>query len=77
MSEAQVLGKQYDLGCERVRYAFNPSGNVDVDRIKMLTAQLINHCEELKAKDPRLCALAQTAYAEAAMWAVKLATTES
>jgi len=49
-----------------------------VDKIKRYTADLIDLCEEIKMKsDPnvserwRLCALAQTAYEEAAMWAVK------
>lgn len=57
-----------------MRVSFNASGSSEVDSIKRLTAQLINICEELKSKDPRLAALAQTAYEEAAMWAVKLAT---
>ncbi len=46
----------------------------DVDKLKRLTADLIDACEVLKKKDPRLAALAQTAYEEAAMWAVKAAT---
>jgi len=62
------------LGANRVRESFNPSGNVMVDKIKRYTADLIDLCEELKNKDPRLAALAQTAYEEAAMWAVKAAT---
>jgi len=62
------------LGANRVRESFNPSGNVMVDKIKRYTADLIDLCEELKDKDPRLAALAQTAYEEAAMWAVKAAT---
>ena len=40
------------------------------------TAELIDLCAESKDLDPRLAALAQTAYEEAAMWAVKLVTTE-
>jgi len=66
-------------GEEAVRYIFNPSGNEDVQHIKLITASLIDFCEELKNKDPhgrgRLVALAQTAYEEAVMWAVKAATT--
>ena len=65
-------------GQEAVRYKFNPSGNDDVQRIKQETASLIDFCEDLKNKDPhgrgRLVALAQTAYEEASMWAVKAAT---
>lgn len=70
MSEGLSLGEQ------RVRIDFNVSNNSDVDTIKRKTAELINHCELLKqlGKDPRLAALAQTAYEEAGMWAVKLAT---
>jgi len=55
---------------------FNPSAEGVVDQIKQQTARLIDLCEELKAKDPRLASLAQTAYEEAAMWAVKAATAE-
>ena len=64
------------LGSSRVRRNFNPGANALVERIKQLTADLIDLCEEHKAKDPRLAALAQTAYEEAAMWAVKLATAQ-
>jgi hypothetical protein len=62
------------IGEDRVRVKFNPSLKGEVDQIKQLTADLINRCEELKVKDPRLAALAQTTYEEAAMWAVKAAT---
>lgn len=62
------------IGEQRVRTAFNPSLEGVVDQIKQKTAELINMCEELKSKDPRLAALAQTDYEKAAMWAVKLAT---
>ena len=67
------------VGDIRVRRDFNifPSSNKDVELIKMGTAKLIDFCESLKKKDPRLAALAQTAYEEAAMWAVKAATTPS
>jgi hypothetical protein len=43
----------------RVRTTFNPSANETVDQIKQKSAELINLCEELKAKDPRLAAIAQ------------------
>jgi len=62
------------LGESRVRTTFNPSQQSDVDTIKQMSAQLIDICETLKSKDPRLAALAQTAFEEAAMWAVKAAT---
>lgn len=59
----------------RVREDFNPSKSDMVTKIKRYTADLIDICEDLKRSDPRLAALAQTAYEEAAMWAVKCATT--
>ena len=58
----------------RVRTEFNPGANSMVDQLKQMTAQLIDMCETLKAKDPRLASLAQTAFEEASMWAVKAAT---
>jgi len=63
------------IGALRVRESFNPSKDSMVDKIKRHTADLIDLCEELKPLDGRLAALAQTAYEEAAMWAVKAATT--
>lgn len=62
------------IGEQRVRTAFNPDQNSTVDKIKQKTAELINLCEELKAKDPRLASVAQTEYETAAMYAVKAAT---
>jgi hypothetical protein len=62
------------LGEDRVRTKFNPSTDSLVDQIKQKSAELIDLCEPLKAKDVRLASLAQTAYEEAAMWAVKAAT---
>jgi hypothetical protein len=62
------------IGEARVRVTFNPSGDSVVDRIKQETARLIDICEGLKPLDARLASLAQTAYEEAAMWAVKAAT---
>jgi len=71
------------IGAQRVRESFNPSENNLVDKIKRYTADLIDLCEDLKNSAPepvvkeqaRLACLAQTAYEEAAMWAVKAATT--
>lgn len=67
---------QGSIGAHRVRESFNPSKDDMVDKIKRYTADLIDLCEELKALEPRLASLAQTAYEEAAMWAVKAATTK-
>jgi hypothetical protein len=62
------------IGEDRVRTSFNPAKDTLVDQIKQRSAVLIDTCELLKERDPRLAALAQTAYEEAAMWAVKAAT---
>jgi hypothetical protein len=62
------------IGEDRVRTKFNPSDDKLVDKLKNKTAELIDLCENMKGTEPRLVALAQTAYEEAAMWAVKAAT---
>jgi hypothetical protein len=69
------------LGAQRVRMDFNPTKNNDVHVIKSMTGALINICSELDKKGGkesvekrRLIALANTAYEEAAMWAIKAAT---
>ena len=64
------------LGASRVRLDFNPSSNVDVAAIKRLTAALIDLCIKLdkgNGEQRRIIALANNAYEEAAMWAVKAA----
>ena len=63
-------------GEKRVRKSFNPNGNPDVEKVKALTAALIDlvHGHEAAKTEPRLADLAMTAYEEAAMWAVKLVT---
>jgi hypothetical protein len=62
------------IGEDRVRTKFNPSNDSVVEQIKQKSAELIDLCETLKAKDARLASLAQTHYEDAAMWAVKAAT---
>lgn len=62
------------IGEQRVRADFNVGSNDAVTVIEHETAKLIDLCETLKEKDPRLASLAQTAFEEAAMWAVKAAT---
>ena len=57
----------------RVGITFNPSGDADVDRIKELSSQLIDIIEQC-GKDERCTSLAQTAFEEGAMWAVKSIT---
>ena len=80
MSEAKQGGS---LGASRVRESFNPGGDDLVNKFKRYTADLIDICEDLRVQGAhqhapeqnRLVSLAQTAYEEAAMWAVKAATT--
>ena len=57
----------------RVGVSFNPSNNPTVDEIKASAAKLIDLTAE-HGKDDRCIALAQTAFEEAAMWAVKAVT---
>ena len=62
------------IGEQRVRVDFNVSNDDIVHQIKIKSAELIDLCETLKAKDGRLASLAQTEFETAAMWAVKAAT---
>lgn len=66
------------IGEDRVRVKFNPSANGTVDQIKQKTAELIDIVNTLdvspNGERVRCMRLAQTAYEEAAMWAVKAAT---
>ena len=84
MTDTKVSAPEsHSLGARRVRESFNPSKDNMVDKIKRYTADLIDLCEELKysrgmdaqQEQSRLVALAQTHYEDAAMWAVKAATT--
>lgn len=68
------------MGAYLVGLDFNPSGDATVGQIKILAAQLLNLCNELKisqGKIPeksRLASLAMTNIEQGAMWAVKAAT---
>jgi len=69
------------IGAQRVREDFNPSKDDLVTKLKRYTADLIDICnaENDKHDDPekgRLYSLAMTHYENAAMWAVKAATTQ-
>ena len=72
------LQTEQTVGERRVRTSFNVSNDEQirstVDIIKQKSAELINICESLKEKDPRLSSLAQTSFEEGCMWAVKAAT---
>jgi hypothetical protein len=73
--QTNFMGPSQTVGEARVRTTFNPSASGVVEDIKQKTAALIDVCEELKSLDGRLASLAQTSFEEAAMWAVKAATT--
>lgn len=70
-------------GEKMVRVEFNPSGEGVVYDIKRHAAEQIDFVESLRERflgnneAQRLISLAQTAYEEAAMWAVKAATTSN
>jgi hypothetical protein len=69
------------LGEQRVRVSFNPSGDSAVDRIKQLSADLIDLVNALpdhgEGETKRIKALAMTEYESACHWAVKLATVKT
>ena len=73
--EEQKL-KDCTIGEDRVRTKFNPAASDVVTLFKNQTATLIDQVYAIKELDPRLAALAMTAFEEACMWAVKLATTQ-
>lgn len=72
------------LGEKRLRVTFNPSKGELIQDIKQVTAELIDLLESQRLAEPkesplnperqRLISLAQTAYEEAGMWAVKAVT---
>jgi len=64
-------------GEKRVRVLFNVSeGDTHsiVSKIKIDFARLINECDKMKERDPRLAEEAMTRIEDAAHWMVKLAT---
>jgi len=74
MTDGTATKPPQTVGETRVRVSFNVSASDVVAQIKQKSAELIDLCETMKAKDGRLASLAQTSYEEAAMWAVKAAT---
>lgn len=42
-----------------------------IHALRERTADLIDICEQLKTRDPRLASIAQTSYEEACMWAIR------
>lgn len=80
------MSKDLTIGEKRVRTEFNPNGVGNVNAIKQKTAELINLLEDFKKDERhadfmdgetiRVISLAQTAYEDAAMWAVKAVTSK-
>lgn len=74
--------RKITLGEQRVRILFNPSNTSDIDTIKSTSAAEINKLEAMRldsgvpvdSEKQRLISLSQTAFEEAAMWAVKAIT---
>ena len=62
------------IGEERVGLVFSASSYTVVDEIKRMAADLIDLCEDFKKNDALQASLAQSAFKEGAMWAVKAAT---
>lgn len=54
----------------RIGITFNPAGDTDVEEIKRIAAALIDKIAACGNND-RCTALAQTAFEDGAMWAVK------
>lgn len=83
-AKAQERKAMPTLGERRVRITFNPSQKDTVSQIKQETAKLIDLTENMRYESVRdlneqqekfrLINLAQEAYEEAAIWAVKAAT---
>ena len=73
LERLKKIKEQEEIEAKRKEEALR-GREVIVDQIKQKTAELINLVDSVKHRDPRLCALACTAYEEAAMWAVKTVT---
>lgn len=71
----QETNKTLTKGQQYVRVSFNPSERKDILSTKQITADLIDYLESIKTpENGRAVSLAQTAYEEACMWAVKAMT---
>jgi hypothetical protein len=74
--------RQMTYGEKAVGLSFNPSGMGDVDKLKGLYAQIIDHMDDFRkgyierneSEMVRLCSIAITEAQTAQMWAVKAVT---
>ena len=78
-----MTDQEQTFGEKAVGLAFNPSGMSDVDRLKKLYADVIDHMNDFRlgyiarGDNPemlRLCSIAITEAQTAQMWAVKAVT---
>ncbi len=79
MSEPTTPSQKPTKGEYRVGITFNPGGHAGVEEIKRCAAHLIDYIESIAVESTnpevkRLAALAQTAFEDGAMWAVKAVT---
>lgn len=72
----ETAGRELTPGEKIVRSQFNPSGSGNVNFFKENVARCINVADSLRDLEPRLAAITITKFEEAAMFAVKLATTD-
>ena len=72
------MGREFSYGEEAVGLTFNPSNDVNVQKVKELYAQIIDLVNEMKTPTPsekgRLLSIAITEAQTAQMWAVKAIT---
>lgn len=74
--------RQQTYGEKAVGLSFNPSGMGDVDKLKKLYAEIIDHMDDFRkgyierkeGEMIRLCSIAITEAQTAQMWAVKAVT---
>ena len=62
------------VGEQRIRpehRELSDSEKETIKTIKTKTIELIDICETLKSKDPRLASLAQTSFEQGSLWATK------
>lgn len=75
MNTKQLEERVKSIGEERMRLSYESEVITTVEKIKNMTAQLIDICEDLKRFDIRLASAAQTDFEKASFLAVKAATT--
>lgn len=81
-----MTSRELTFGAKAVGLSFNPSGMTDVDKLKLMYADVIDHMNDFRqgyitrGDNPemvRLCSIAITEAQTAQMWAVKAVTWRS